>query len=162
TASSSVSFTGATTVKASPTNPGAIDFSQLSDVTASFTVSYARTSFNHGTNVLYADFTATDAGNYTVGTPLLVGVRHISAPSVRVVAGQTYNYTASAADPDGDYLEFSTVAGPANLVFTDAHAGTLTWTTATTDIGTYPIRLRVSDNNGGTADQTFILSVVAS
>jgi hypothetical protein len=85
-----------------------------------------------------------------------------SVPVVTVMAGQTYNYTTTAVDPNNDFLEFSVVSGPPNLAFTDSHAGTLTWTKATIDVGTYPVRLRISDNNGGTADQAFILSVVPS
>src|SRR5205807_4979621 len=81
---SSVTITGAAPVTATGNNPGAIDFSMLSDVTPSFGVTYGQTSFNNGTNVLYANFTAQDTGTYSVRTPFLVGVRHISAPSVRV------------------------------------------------------------------------------
>ena len=58
--------------------------SRATDSTGEVQPTRDRLVAEHGTNVLYADFTATDAGNYTVGTPLLVGVRHISAPSVRV------------------------------------------------------------------------------
>src|SRR5262249_10528115 len=39
---------------AAPVPAGHIDFSQLSDVTPSFTPSYGRTSFNDGTHVIYA------------------------------------------------------------------------------------------------------------
>jgi PKD repeat protein len=237
-ASTTASATGTAPVTASPRNPGAIDFSLLSDVTASIGVAYGHTSFNSGTNTLYADFTATNNGTYNIGTSFLVGVRHISAPSVRVigntgllpddtpffdlsslvalgaglptppatftpgeslnpfslsfydpegvtftydlvflghldhpprftsvpvvqvVAGQPYNYTTTGFSPDGAYLSFSVVSGPAGLAFTDAHAGTLAWSPSTA--GNYPIRLRVSDNNGGTADQVFILTVLAS
>jgi RHS repeat-associated protein len=77
--SSSVTVTGNAPVPA-----GQIDFSLLSDVTPSFTPSYGRTSFNDGTHVIYADLSATNTGNFAIDTPLLVGVRNISAPSVRV------------------------------------------------------------------------------
>ncbi|HEV3082404.1 MAG TPA: PKD domain-containing protein, partial [Gemmataceae bacterium] len=236
TASSSVSFTGTAPVTATPSNPGAIDFSMLSDVTGSFSPVYGRTSFNNGSSVLYADLSAQNIGTYNVRTSFVVGVRHISAPSVRVrgntgvmadgtpfydysslvvdngsglvigpgqttqagtlsffdpegltftydlvflgrlnhaprftstpvvkvVAGQTYNYVTTAADADGDFLRFDKIAGPAGLDFSDHHAGTLTWLPTSSDVGTQVIRLRVSDNQGGTADQTFILSVLSS
>ncbi|SIN91632.1 Putative Ig domain-containing protein [Singulisphaera sp. GP187] len=68
------------------TNPpaGPIDFASLSDVTASFSPQYGRTSYNSATTVLYADMAAQDVGTYTVHTPLLVAVKHISNPLVRV------------------------------------------------------------------------------
>src|SRR5207244_471666 len=51
--------------------------------------------------------------------------------------------------------------GPTAMDFTDHGAGTLSWGTATADVGTYQVRIRVNDNNGGTADQVFILSVLS-
>src|SRR5262249_52575358 len=64
--------------------PGPVDTSSLSDVTASFAPVYGRTSFDQTTNVLSASLAICDAGTYSVGTPLLVGVRHLSDPTVRV------------------------------------------------------------------------------
>jgi RHS repeat-associated protein len=227
TATQTLSVTGT-----APVPPGQINFALLSDVTASIGVTYGRTSFNNGTSVLYADLTATNIGTYAIGTPFLVGVRHISAPSVRaygaagllpdgtpyynlsslvsggvlgkgqatqtglltfldpegltftydlvflgrlnhpprwtsvpvlsVVAGQVYNYQGTAFDSDGDPLGYAVVAGPTALGFPNAGTGLATWATSTSDVGTYPIRLRVSDGKGGTADQTYILSVLST
>ena len=58
--------------------PGAIDFSLFSDVSASFTGDYARTSFNEDTNILYADLRVRNAGQYPADAPLIVGVKNIS------------------------------------------------------------------------------------
>jgi RHS repeat-associated protein len=226
TGNASVSFTGV-----APLAAGKIDPTQLSDVTASMSVAYGVTSFNNATSILYAGLTVRDAGDYAVNTPLLVTVRHLSDPSIRVQnpagyladgtpyydlsklvtgtkvspgqstqtgtlsfydpqgisftydlgflaqlnrpprftsvpvvtvqAGKLFNYHATAYDPDGDFLTFSKVSGPTAVNFTDTHAGTLAWLTTANDVGTYPIDLRVSDGNGGTADQFFVLSVVA-
>jgi RHS repeat-associated protein len=240
TGSNSVTVTGAGSVAATGNNPGAIDFSQLSDVTGSITTGYGITSLNSGTNVVYADLTATDTGTYSIRGPFLMEVKHISIPSVRVrgntgvasdgtpfydlssllpqptsgpnspwaginpgqsitstlsfynpeglqftydlvflgrlnhpprwtsapvvtaVAGTLYSYTPTAIDPDGDPVRFSVVSGPAGMGLTDYARGPIVWLTSTTSTGNYPIRLRVSDNQGGFADQTFILSVVSN
>jgi RHS repeat-associated protein len=219
-----------------------IDFSLLSDVTTSFTVSYGRTSFNSGTNVLYADSGATNSASFNIRTPLLVGVRHISSSSVRVrnytglladgtpyydlssmvsngilttgsllgpsltpdasaltpelafydpegvrftydlvfmghlnhpsrftsvpvvtvEVGSSYLYAPTAFDPDGDPVTFAKISGPANLNFSDTAHGALLWTPSDADVGTYPVRLRVYDNNGGSSDQTYVISVLSS
>src|SRR5207245_10492633 len=66
--------------------------------------------------------------------------RFTSAPVVTVIAGQNYQYHATAYDPDGDPLSFSVVAGPTALGFTNAGAADVaTWATATADAGTYPV-----------------------
>ena len=141
TATSTVTMTGTAPVTASGTNPGAIDFSMLSDVTPSFSVSYARTSFNHGTNVLYADFTATDIGKYSVRTPFLVGVRHISAPSVRVRSN-------TGVMPDGTPFWFGATGSSRSTL--SAWAAQLATTLP-------PPRWRdvVSDEDGGCVDVDF-------
>ena len=61
---------------------GPVDFSLLSDVTPSYKPSYGHTSFDQATQVLYAELSARNVGTYEVRTPLLVGVEHISDPSV--------------------------------------------------------------------------------
>ena len=58
--------------------PGTIDFTNFSDVSASFTGDYARTSFNEDTKILYADLRVRNAGSYPADAPLIVGVKNIS------------------------------------------------------------------------------------
>ncbi len=65
--------------------PGTIDFTNLSNVSASFTGDYARTSFNEATETLYADLQVQNAGTYPAGAPLIVGVKNISDPTVRAL-----------------------------------------------------------------------------
>src|SRR5207249_2428957 len=57
--------------------------------TPSAAVSYHTTTFDEGTGLLRAGVTLTNAGTYALSGPLLVGVRALSAPSVRL------------ANPDG-------------------------------------------------------------
>src|SRR5262249_31574674 len=121
--------TGASTqtsisVTGTQTNPGAIDFSHLSDVSASFSGVYGRTSFNQGSNVLYADLAVRNAGSYPANAPLLVGITHISDPSVRVrgQAGTTpdgipyYDFTSLVA---GGTLQANEVTGSQTIAFSD-------------------------------------------
>jgi RHS repeat-associated protein len=81
--------------------PQAIDFSLLSDVSASFQGQYGRTSFDEATKMLHADLAMHDSGQYLVDTPLLVGINHLSDPSVLVV-------NTDGATPEGiPYYDFS-------------------------------------------------------
>ncbi|MGE3164653.1 MAG: putative Ig domain-containing protein [Planctomycetota bacterium] len=78
-----------------------------------------------------------------------------SAPSTHVAIGTTYQYTATASDPDGNPLLFTKQSGPVDLVV-DPN-GFTHW--AFTLPGNYTVTVRASDGNGGTADQTYVLSV---
>jgi RHS repeat-associated protein len=73
------------TVEGNPGTSGAIDFAGLSNVTPSFIGDYARTSFNEGSNILYADLRVRNQGQYPADAPLVVGVRNVNDPTVRVL-----------------------------------------------------------------------------
>jgi hypothetical protein len=60
----------------------AIDVAGLADVSASFAGEYRRTAFDEDTHTLHADLAVRNVGGYAVGGPLLVGVAHISDPTV--------------------------------------------------------------------------------
>ncbi|MEZ6032636.1 MAG: DUF4114 domain-containing protein [Planctomycetaceae bacterium] len=78
-----------------------VDFSQFSDVTGSFDVAYARTSFNSTTQTLYADVAVRNTGQYAADVPLLVGITNISDPRVLV-------RDADGTTPDGiPYYDFT-------------------------------------------------------
>jgi len=80
-----------------------------------------------------------------------------STPIIIATENQTYSYQATATDPDGDTLQFSVLSGPAGLTI-DLMTGLVTWTPA--QAGSEPVELRVSDGQGGSATQTFTISVV--
>ena len=83
--------------------PGAVDYSLLSDVSASFQAQYARTSFDDDTNVLYADLAIQNTGQYDGDAPLLVGITHLSNPDVKV-------RDADGLTPDGmPYFDLSSL-----------------------------------------------------
>lgn len=70
---------------------GDVDFNSLSDVSGSFRVNYAVTSFHEESNTLFADFAIENVGQYSADNPLYVGITNLSDPSVRLLnpAGQT-------------------------------------------------------------------------
>ncbi len=110
-ATDSYSQTAATslTLRGASPSAGPIDFSLFSDVSASFRGEYGRTSWNEDTDLIYADLAVRNAGGYPAGTPLLVGVRNISDPSVRV-------RDADGTTPDGlPYYDFSALVAGGTL-----------------------------------------------
>ncbi len=73
------------------------------------TPSYARTSFDAQSQVLYADMKVNNAGTYPVDTPLLVEVKNFSNPDV---VARNYD----GLTPDGvPYYDFSSVTGGLSL-----------------------------------------------
>src|SRR5262249_19237931 len=78
------SATASTSVEAVTPTPGVINFKVLDDASASIQGVYGETSFNEASKLLYADFAIKNKGTYDIGAPLLVGVIHISDPSVHV------------------------------------------------------------------------------
>src|SRR5262249_21018994 len=80
---------------------GAIDFDQLTDVSTSLGGVYQRTSFTEDTSVLHVDLAVSNQGQYPVDGPLLVGITHLSEPTVRV-------RDADGVTPDGiPYYDFT-------------------------------------------------------
>jgi RHS repeat-associated protein len=71
-------------IPAAATATSVIDFSQLSDVTASVQTVYGQTSLNEQTQVLYANLSAANAGQYAVDAPLVAVIEHLSNPSIHV------------------------------------------------------------------------------
>lgn len=83
----------------------------------------------------------------------------VSAPVVGVAAGQPWTYAAQAHDPDGHAVTISVVVGPGALALDDA--GVASWSPGEGDVGAHQVSLVADDGHGGTAIQTFSLSVSA-
>lgn len=91
------------------TAEGELDFSQLEDVSASFTAEYGRTSFNETADTLYADMAVRNVGQYLADTPFLVGIARISDPSVSVLQPDGHA-------PDGmPYYDYSDAVAAGSL-----------------------------------------------
>jgi streptogramin lyase len=86
-----------------------LDFSLLSDVSSSFQTLYGQTSFNEDSNVLHARLAVHNAGTYFALAPLLVGIAHLSDPSVQVRG-------TDGVTPDGiPYYDFSSLVAGGSL-----------------------------------------------
>lgn len=84
------------------------------------------------------------------------------APVTTVKAGQSYSFTPSARDPDGDALTFGIQNKPAWASF-DAATGTLSGTPGSADVGTYAgIVISVSDGSLSTALAPFSIDVTTA
>ncbi len=102
---------------------------QLFDVSPSFRAAYARTSFDEGTDLLYAQLAIKNVGQYPADNPFLVGVTNIRDPrtglpipsiSARQTAGMTaagipyYNLTEQVPN---DSLKQNEITGFVDAVF---------------------------------------------
>jgi hypothetical protein len=67
-----------------------------------------------------------------------------------------YRYDADALDIDGDTLSYSLVQAPTGAAI-DAASGVVTWTPSAA--GEYGFRIRVSDGQGGIAEQAYTVDV---
>jgi hypothetical protein len=91
-----------------------------------------------------------------------------SPPTVDTIADQTVDegnqttVAVSASDPDGDSLTLS-ANGPSFVTLTDDGdgTGTLDITPSSGDAGTYTVEVVADDGNGGTATESFQLTVEA-
>src|SRR5262249_45377440 len=81
-----------------------------------------------------------------------------STPPAGVAAGATYRYDVRATDPEGGRLSYA-LTGPVGMTIDDV--GRLRWATTPADIGTYPVRVTVSDEFGLTTTDDFSVAVTA-
>ena len=109
-----------------------------------------------------------DDGNTATGFINLFSVNNIipqtnnnpvitSVPITNSAIYQQYNYDVEAFDPDNDLLTYSLTMSPLGMNI-DVSTGLILWIPTT--IGDYNVVVRVSDNNGGFADQAFIINVL--
>ncbi len=89
---------------------------------------------------------------HTVGSYL-----RLSLPSLEVHRGE-YSTRIEARDPENDDLRYNLITGPPGVAINPA-SGVMTWSPTTADLGEHTIGIRVMDSRGGTAEQTFSLTV---
>jgi hypothetical protein len=69
-----------------------------------------------------------------------------------------YQYDFNASDPDGDVLTFSLINYPDGMTI-NSNTGLISWTPDNSNVGqAVSIQARVSDGNGGTADQNWTIT----
>ena len=81
-----------------------------------------------------------------------------SVPALDATTGRPYAYSATAADPDGHPVAYSLAAGPVGMNV-DPATGVLAWTPAAGDVGTHAVAVRATDGRGGSAVQSFTITV---
>ncbi len=122
-------------------------------------------TFDSSTGRLFGTPSVSDAGNYeNVGIAVSDGVHNVSLPGFtisvslvnsapvisgqppsQVLTGNSYQFTPSAVDQDGDALTFSITSKPAWATF-DSSTGRLSGTPSVADAGNYGnVRISVSD-----------------
>ena len=98
--------------------------------------------------------TSTTGGNQA---PTISG-----SPALQAVQGQTYSFSPSATDPNGDALTFSIANRPAWLAF-NTTTGHLTGAPTAADVGMYAnITISVSDGTTTTTVGPFSIQVVGT
>ncbi len=80
----------------------------------------------------------------------------ISQPPLLAIVGRPYRYTLRATDPGADDLTFALIDGPEGMALQGA---TLDWTMTIEqlDQGPHAVHVRVSDDDGGSADQEWLI-----
>jgi hypothetical protein len=174
-AASILSPAGGATISASPvlvTGTATDALSGVAGVTCNGTAAQTNgTSFSCPVGLLVGlnsiTVEATDvAGNLHTLPPLSVTFNPVavnqppSITSAPVTAGvhlQPYSYTVTAADPNNDTLTFALTTFPLGMTI-DSSTGLIQWTPPGT--GTLPVTVQVSDGKGGTASQSFNVTVV--
>jgi hypothetical protein len=81
-----------------------------------------------------------------------------SAPVGMAMVGEPYMYDANATDADAQTLSYNLSEGPAGMVIIPL-TGQILWTPTTQQFGAARVTIRTSDGFGGTAEQSFNITV---
>lgn len=104
-----------------------------------------------GANVTGVNFTGTPVPN---AAPTI-----ISTPVTAAAIGQPYSYDVNAADPDGDTLTYSLLAGAPVGMTINVTTGLISWTPTLAQAGPHNVTARAQDPGGLFADQSFTVTV---
>ena len=82
-----------------------------------------------------------------------------STPVLSATVGQVYYaYNVQGSDPDNDPLSWSLTTAPAGMSINGV-TGTIRWTPLATQVGSQAVTVRLVDNFGGVATQSFTVTV---
>jgi parallel beta-helix repeat protein len=83
----------------------------------------------------------------------------ISPPITTATEDELYVYDVDATDVDvGDTISYSLTTFPSGMMI-DTNSGVITWTPTNSQVGSNPISILVSDDNGSSDIQSFTISV---
>jgi len=84
-----------------------------------------------------------------------------SLPITQAQIGVLYSYLVAAGDPEGTPLVFALVDPPSGMSI-NAATGQIYWTPVASQVGTHLITVEAKDGSNVTAQQTYILTVLAA
>jgi hypothetical protein len=82
-----------------------------------------------------------------------------STPLNIAVEDSLFTYQVIASDPDADKLYYSLTVAPSGISIIDT-TGLMQWTPTNENVGDTTVTVEVSDRNGGTVEQNFVLTVL--
>ncbi|MCU7919309.1 MAG: putative Ig domain-containing protein [Candidatus Thiodiazotropha sp. (ex Epidulcina cf. delphinae)] len=101
---------------------------------------------------------ATQSFTVTVSTTPNTAPTITSTPVTTATEGVAYSYDVNATDADGDTLSYSLTTAPAGVTI-DGTSGLIAWTPSAAQVGSHAITVQVDDSNGGTATQSYSVTV---
>ncbi len=113
----------------------------------------------------FVTFSASDS-EFTDTEIVQITVAEVNRPPVITSTAPTttnedavFTYAAAGNDPDGDSISWSLTTRPAGMVI-NASSGAVTWDRPLqADVGPHAVTIHLSDGRGGSADQSFTLTV---
>ena len=82
-----------------------------------------------------------------------------STPVTNATVDDPYTYDVEATDDNGDTLTYSLDVAPAGMTI-DTASGLINWTPSDAQLGDNPVTVRVADDAGGFATQSFQVTVI--
>ena len=134
-------------------NPGSVNPSFIADQAGSYTIDLVVTNAGRASAPDSVSITAAKVNHAPTIT---------SSPITAATTGSTYTYPVTASDPDpGDTLTFSLPVAPAGMSI-NAASGLIQWTPTAGQVGSHAVTVRVQDQGGLFAPQSFLIVVVAA
>ena len=146
-------------------NPERVTITQDPSDASKFTLTNKIANFNGNAGTIR--FFATDgASAWIPSNEVSITVNPVNdAPVITSTAlttateDQPYSYDADATDVDGNTLVYSLTQKPSDMSI-NSNNGIIQWTPTNADVGAHSVTVRVTDGNGGSATQSYTLTVV--
>ena len=84
-----------------------------------------------------------------------------SQPVIGASVNLPYRYDVHAHDPDGGHVSYALTSAPTGMTI-NALSGQIKWLPGTSDIGSVPVVVTVTDEVGAAVEQTFSVSVIVN
>jgi fibro-slime domain-containing protein/RHS repeat-associated protein len=84
-----------------------------------------------------------------------------SVPDIEALTDKQYVYPVTAIDANNDTLKYQLTEAPAGMTIGEA-TGKIAWTPTLAQIGNHKVVVQVDDGRGGTAIQTYTVSLIAA